>query len=146
MEPTAPTRRYTKNKLKTWKTAVSTEFKGIEGRLPSEVEVTLFRISQGIIGNILEHAEAKNVSIRLKCDARECVLDIQDDGKGFDVSKITGVDKSGRGAGLFTMKERARLVGGRCSVQSQPGRGTRIVVKVPLKGFMTDAEDKGLDS
>jgi two-component system sensor histidine kinase DegS len=99
-----------------------------------------------MIGNILEHAEAKNASIRLECNARECVLDIKDDGKGFDVSKITRVDKGGRGAGLFTMKERARLVGGRCSIKSQPGKGTKIVVRVPLKGFMADAKDKGINS
>ena len=114
--------------------------------MPAEVEVTLFRIAQGTIGNILEHAEAKNVSIKLECNASECVLDIQDDGKGFDVSKITKVDKSGRGAGLFTMKERARLVGGGCSIKSRPGKGTRIVVKVPVKGFMADAEDKSINS
>jgi signal transduction histidine kinase len=114
--------------------------------MPLEIEVTLFRIAQGAIGNILEHSEAKNVSIRLYCDSDKCELDIKDDGKGFDVSKITRVDKSGRGAGLFTMKERARLVGGSCSCKSQPGTGTRIGVKVPLKGSMADAEDQGADS
>ena len=138
--------RYAKDNLEPLGTNIFTEFKGVEERLPTEVEVTLFRISQGIIGNILEHAQAKNVSIRLECDARECVLDIKDDGKGFDVSKITQVDKSGRGAGLFTMKERARLVGGRCTVKSQPGKGTRIIVKVPMKGSTTDAKDKSFDS
>lgn len=138
--------RYAKDSLESLGTKVSTEFEGVEERLPSEVEVTLFRISQGMIGNILEHAEAKNVSIGLECNASECVLDIKDDGKGFDVSKITRVDKGGRGAGLFTMKERARLVGGGCSIKSKPGKGTRIVVKVPVKGFMADAEDKSINS
>ena len=138
--------RYAKDSLESLGTKVFTEFEGVEERLPPEVEVTLFRISQGMIGNILEHAEAKNVSIRLECNASECVLDIKDDGKGFDVSKITRVDKGGRGAGLFTMKERARLVGGGCSIKSRPGKGTRIVVKVPLKGFMANAEDKSINS
>jgi signal transduction histidine kinase len=138
--------RYAKDSLESLGTKVSTEFEGVEERLPSEIEVTLFRISQGMIGNILEHAESKNVSITLKCDDSKCVMNINDDGKGFDVSKITRVDKGGRGAGLFTMKERARLVGGRCSIKSQPGEGTRIVVKVPLKGFLPDAEDKSTNS
>jgi signal transduction histidine kinase len=138
--------RYAKDSLESLGTKISTEFKGVEERLPTEVEVTLFRIAQGTIGNILEHAEAKNVSIRLECNASECILDVKDDGKGFDVSKITRVDKGGRGAGLFTMKERARLVGGGCSIKSQPGKGTRIVVKIPLKGFMADAEDKSINS
>jgi len=138
--------RYAKDSLESLGTKVFTEFEGVEERLPTEVEVTLFRISQGMIGNILEHAEAKNVSISLECNASECVLDIKDDGKGFDVSKITRVDKGGRGAGLFTMKERARLVGGGCNIKSRPGKGTRIVVKVPVKGFMADAEDKSINS
>jgi len=138
--------RYAKDSLESLGTKVFTEFEGVEERLPTEIEVTLFRISQGMIGNILEHAEAKNVSIRLECNANECVLNIKDDGRGFDVSKITRVDKGGRGAGLFTMKERARLVGGGCSIKSRPGKGTSIVVKVPVKGFMTDAEDKSINS
>jgi signal transduction histidine kinase len=56
------------------------------------------------------------------------------------------VDKGGRGAGLFTMKERARLVGGACKVRSQPGKGTKVAVRIPLRGFITDAEDKSIDS
>jgi len=138
--------RYAKNSLESLGTKVFTEFEGVEERLPTEVEVTLFRIAQGTIGNILEHAEAKNVSIRLECNASECVLEVKDDGKGFAVNEITRVNKGGRGAGLFTMKERARLVGGACKIRSQPGKGTRIAVKIPLRGFMTDAEDKSIDS
>jgi signal transduction histidine kinase len=138
--------RYAKDSLEPLGTKVFTEFEGVEKRLSTEVEVTLFRIAQGTVGNILEHAEAKNVSIRLECNASECVLKVNDDGKGFDVNKITRVDKGGRGAGLFTMKERARLVGGACKIRSQPGKGTRIAVKIPLRGFMTDAEDKSINS
>lgn len=138
--------RYARDSLESLGTKVFTEFEGVEERLPTEVEVTLFRIAQGTVGNILEHAEAKNVSIRLECNNSECVMEVKDDGKGFDVNKITKVDKGGRGAGLFTMKERARLIGGACNIRSQPGKGTKIAVKVPLQGFMTDAEDKSIDS
>jgi signal transduction histidine kinase len=138
--------RYAKDSLEPLGTKVYTESEGVEERLPTEVEVTLFRIAQGTVGNILEHAEAKNVSIRLECNDSECVLEVKDDGKGFDVNKITRVDKGGRGAGLFTMKERARLVGGACRVRSEPGKGTKIAVKIPLRSFMTDAEDKSIDS
>jgi len=138
--------RYAKDSLESLGTKVFTEFEGVEERLPTEVEVTLFRIAQGTIGNILEHAEAKNVSISLECNASECVLEVNDDGKGFDVNKITRVDKGGRGAGLFTMKERARLIGGACNIKSQPGKGARIVVKIPVKGFTADAEDRSINS
>jgi signal transduction histidine kinase len=127
--------RYAKDTLQAQGIKVSAEFKGTDERFPPEVEVTLFRVAQGLIGNILEHSEAKNVLIKLERDEKECVLYIEDDGKGFDVSKLTRVDPSGRGAGLFTLKERASLVGGKCHIDSRPGRGTKITVKVPLAGM-----------
>ncbi len=138
--------RYARDNLESLGTSVAADFKGVEKRLPPEVEVTLFRIAQGAIGNIMEHAEARNVSIGLDCDETRCVLGIRDDGRGFDVKKLTRVDSSGRGAGLFTMKERAKLVGGACKVESRRGKGTRMTVTVPLKGAMPDAEDDGIDS
>jgi signal transduction histidine kinase len=111
-------------------------------RLPSEVEVALFRITQEAVNNIMKHAGAKHVDIDLQCDGEKCVLRIHDDGKGFDVGEITKVDKTGRGVGLFGMKERVTLVGGACSVESQPGEGTTIVSEVPLTGSGIDAKDQ----
>ena len=70
-------------------------------------------------------------------------MTIEDDGKGFDVSKLTRVDPSGRGTGLFTMKERAGLVGGSCRVESRRGHGTKVTVKIPIKGESAHEEDKG---
>ena len=127
--------RYAKDTLQAQDIKVSAEFSGTEKRFPPEVEVTLFRVAQGLIGNILEHSEAKNTLIKLECNENECVLYIEDDGKGFDVSKLTRVDPSGRGAGLFTIKERVGLVGGKCRVDSHPGQGTKVTVKVPLGGM-----------
>jgi len=138
--------RYAKDTLQAQGIEVSAEFIDTEERLPPEVEVTLFRVAQGVIGNILEHSMAKNASIKLACSASECLLRIEDDGKGFNVSKITRVDPSGRGAGVFTMKERVKLVGGVCHIESRPGKGTRVVVKVPLGKDMANEEDKGANS
>lgn len=115
-------------------------------RLPSEVEVALFRITQEAINNIMKHSEAKNVLIDLECDGEKCVLRIEDDGKGFDVQEITKVEKTGRGIGLFGMKERVTLVGGSCTIQSQPGKGTTIISEVPLAGRRKDAEDQSAGS
>ncbi len=142
--PTA-IRRYAKDTLEPQGVAISEEFNGVDQRFRPEVEVTLFRIAQGVIGNILEHSRAKHTEIVLDCSDDECVLRISDDGKGFDVNKLTKVDPSGRGAGLFTMKERVRLVGGSCVVESQPNRGTRVTVRVPIKGT-EDEEDQGAHS
>ena len=138
--------RYAKDTLQAQGISVSAEFKGTDERFRPEVEVTLFRIAQGAIGNILEHSGAKNASIKLECDASECLLQIEDDGQGFDVRKLTRVDRSGRGAGLFTMKERAGLVGGSCRIESRPGQGTKIMVKVPVARDVADEEDKSANS
>lgn len=138
-------RRYVETWLQPVGISASMQARGGE-RLPSEIEVALFRITQEAINNILKHSEAKNVFIGLECDAQRCVLRIEDDGKGFDVQEITRVEKTGRGVGLFSMKERVTLVGGTCSVQSQPGRGTKIIAEVPLIGSTSDAENKGAGS
>lgn len=138
--------RYAKDTLRAQGIDVAAEFSGTDQRLPMEVEVTLFRIAQGAIGNILEHSEAQKASINVECTDTECRMRIEDDGRGFDVSKLTEVESTGRGAGVFTMKERVKLVGGKCHIESQPGRGTRVVVNVPLSGQVPDEDDQGTDS
>lgn len=110
--------------------------------LPPEMEAGLFRITQGTISNIIHHAGAKNVVISVKRQDNELLLQVSDDGKGFDVDQITRIEESGRGAGLFSMKERTRLMGGRCSIDSRPGKGTKVNVLVPLNGGSTGAKDK----
>ena len=136
-------RRYAKDSLEAQGIRVSAEFSGMEERLPPEIEVTLYRVAQGLIGNILEHSGAKNVSIKLERNTNECILRIEDDGRGFDISKITQVGASGRGAGLFTMRERMNLVGGTGVVESKPGRGTRAIARVPVAKDLEDEENQG---
>lgn len=134
--------RYAKDTLQSHGVNMTAEFVGTSRRFPPEVEVSLFRLAQGAIGNIVEHSEAKNASIKLVCDQNECRLTIEDDGKGFDVSKLKSVDASGRGAGLFIMRERTSLLGGTGYVESAPGKGTKVIAKVPLE---RNAEDLGKD-
>jgi len=125
---------------------VSVKQEGMEERLPSEVEFGLFRIAQGSIANIVLHSQAKNAVVSLRCNSDELTMQIEDDGKGFDASRPIEVDESGRGRGLFSMKERASLLGGTCDIQSQPGKGTKIMVKVPLYWSKADAKDKSAGS
>ena len=125
---------------------VSTEFEGMDQRLPAESELALFRITQEAMSNIVRHSKAKNATINIACNANDCILRVEDDGKGFDVNEITSVDKRGRGAGLFGMKERVSLVGGTCAIDSQPGQGTKVVAKVPIVRSAANAEDKGAGS
>lgn len=111
--------------------------------LPKEVETNLFRVAQGAIGNIQQHSKATSASISLKIIGNELVMTINDNGVGFDVSQIRTVEPSGRGAGLFSMKERVQIMGGVCNVKSQPGGGTTVTVKIPLQWRAADAKDKG---
>lgn len=138
--------RYAKDTLQSKGINLSVELKGTEQRLRPEVEVMLYRVAQGVIGNILKHSGAKNAYIKLECNASECLLQIEDDGKGFDVNKLTKVDPGGRGAGLFTMQERIRLVGGTGHIESQPGQGTKIIVRIPIARAVPDEEDKSANS
>jgi len=120
----------------------SVESKRVDERLPSEVEAGLFRFFQGAIGNIAQHSKAKNATIVLECKEGELLLRVRDDGKGFDVSRITNIEESGRGRGVFSMKERISLLGGTCSIGSRPGQGTTVIAKVPMTWSVEDAKNK----
>ncbi|HUU63664.1 MAG TPA: GAF domain-containing sensor histidine kinase [Dehalococcoidia bacterium] len=139
-------RQIAENRLQSAGINVSVEQEGMEERMPSEVEFGLYRIAQGSIANIALHSQAKNVVISLRCNSDELTMQIEDDGKGFDASMPIEVDESGRGRGLFSMKERANLLDGTCDIQSQPGKGTSILVRVPVYWSKADAKDKRADS
>jgi signal transduction histidine kinase len=98
-------------------------------RLPDRLEVTLYRIVQEAITNVIRHAKAKNVSVVILRQRDAVTLLIEDDGRGFAPA---GNDVAGSRLGLTGMQERAALYGGECIVESEPGRGTTIRVKIPL--------------
>lgn len=100
-------------------------------RLPGRVEVTLYRIAQEAITNILRHANAGRASVVLLRRDGAIMLLVEDDGVGFDAASVQG---NGATAclGLIGMKERATLLGGDLAVESVPGSGTTIRVRIPL--------------
>jgi PAS domain S-box-containing protein len=96
------------------------------GTLAPGVQSSVFRIVQEALTNCVKHAKARHVTIRLSTgDGHLLTLAIADDGVGFDVES-----QSSRGLGLLTMRERAEFLGGRFSLHTRPGHGTRIVVVV----------------
>lgn len=139
-------RRYAETRLNPLGIDVSVETRGKEKRLPSEVESVLFRWVQGAIGNIAQHSKAGNASLVLEYREDELYLRVKDDGQGFDVSKITNIEESGRGRGVFSMKERVGFLGGVCSIESQPGKGTTVWARVPINWDGEDAENKSTGS
>jgi len=135
-------RQYAENSLSSLGIEVSVKVKGEDRRLPPEVEAGLFRWTQGAIGNIAQHSGADNATIVLTYQDDELFLRISDDGQGFDVSEITDIEESGRGRGVFGMKERVGLLGGTCAIESQPGQGTTVWARMPITQGDRDAENK----
>ncbi|UCD21553.1 MAG: GAF domain-containing sensor histidine kinase [Chloroflexota bacterium] len=139
----AAVRQYAYSRLHPLNIDATVEVSGTERRFPSDVEAALFRVAQGAIGNVAKHSKAKNVSIVLAYQSNEFSLIVNDDGQGFDVSQITDVEETGRGRGLFSMRERIGFLGGTSGVESKIGAGTTLWAKVPLGQDTRDDENKG---
>ena len=95
--------------------------------LAPDEEIAVYRIAQEALANIARHAEATLVEVGLRTDANGVELTVRDDGRGFEPNHAAG----GAGLGLGGMAERARLVGGELTIESQPGTGTELCLRVP---------------
>ena len=104
---------------------------GEQHRLPTDVELALFRIAQETLNNVAKHADASAVDITVDFRGAKITMTIADNGKGFEVRpSTTDLGASGK-LGIIGMQERARLLGGTLVVDSQPGAGTSVTVTVP---------------
>jgi signal transduction histidine kinase len=105
--------------------------KSSDSRLPPEVEVVLYRVTQEALNNVVRHASAKRVSVIVLCHADSVVLIVEDDGKGFDpeASAQPGARAS---LGLTGMRERVGLLKGELLIESAPGDGTSVKATIPL--------------
>jgi two-component system sensor histidine kinase UhpB len=101
-------------------------------RLPPEVELVAFRVIQEALSNVARHSGASRAEVRLGASGTFVTLSVADDGHGFELE--AALDSRQRSLGLFGMRERAALVGGRLSLDSAPGRGTRVLLEIPAAG------------
>jgi two-component system sensor histidine kinase UhpB len=115
-------------------------------RLPPHIETMLFRVTQEAVSNILRHAEARVVDIWLGQENEAVVLEIRDDGRGFDVERISGQALSRKQLGLLGIQERVSLVGGDLKVDSAPGTGTRLYISVPILGVNSEGKVPSLET
>jgi signal transduction histidine kinase len=138
----AAARQHAKNTLQPLNINASVEAKGTEMRFAPDVEAALFRVIQGSVGNVIKHSKAKNVSIVLTYQPDEFSLNIRDDGQGFDVSRLTDVEETGRGRGLFSMRERIGFLGGTSGVESKLGAGTTVWARIPIGQELRYGENK----
>lgn len=126
---------------------VSFQAHNFGARLNPQLETALYRIAQEALHNVQKHSAATEVSVQIIRTPKTINLVIEDNGKGFDPKKIEqmrSVSIDGKGAsgmGLVSMAERAKSFNGTCTVDSTPGKGTDIVVEIPLCGVTEDAND-----
>jgi signal transduction histidine kinase/DNA-binding NarL/FixJ family response regulator len=128
----AALRRYTAEWSENNGVPVDFHSDGVEARrLPLQLETTLYRITQEALTNVTRHANAKRVSVLLERRPGHVSLIVEDDGGGFDAVSQASAAK-GR-LGLLGMRERVTLAGGTLEIESTPGAGTTVFVRVPLK-------------
>jgi signal transduction histidine kinase len=103
---------------------------GEEQRLSPEVELTLYRMAQEALSNVVRHSQAKRADVRIAFGAQGIELEVNDNGIGFDMPKSPTDFAAGGHFGLLGIRERAELIGARLEVDSASGRGSRLTVKV----------------
>ncbi|MFT4759064.1 MAG: signal transduction histidine kinase [Paraglaciecola sp.] len=104
--------------------------KGLEKRLPQNVELALYRITQEIVNNAIKYSKAENLTIQLIRYPKSILLMTEDDGMGFDKAAVEK-DKT-KGIGLRNIQIRTKSIGGSFNMDSQPGRGVSMTIDVPL--------------
>lgn len=106
----------------------------VSENLPDEHKICIYRIVQEALNNCSKHADAKNVRIVVRQEKNRLRVTIEDDGKGFDASRV-------RGMGLAGMNERVSHLGGKMKVESDGKHGTRLTVDLPLPNEFASAEN-----
>jgi two-component system sensor histidine kinase DegS len=116
------------------KTKVHTKFDvvGRETRLPSGMEVAIFRLVQECFSNVLKHSNASSVALEITFQIQMVKITIQDNGIGFDVDYTEARASAGNHFGLMGMRERVELLEGRLDIESALGEGTRISMLIPI--------------
>jgi len=117
----------TYNKSVNRNTAIRFRNVGLEVRLPSRLEIALFRLIQESVQNALKHANAKEIVVKLEIGKDKVVAMIKDDGQGFDIH-----ERKSNSFGIVGMKERIELLEGELKIDSKPGKGTIVMLSVPI--------------
>lgn len=111
--------------------AISAVLDDVDGVLPKDSEIGVFRIVQESLTNLVKHAEATAASVTVSRHDGRLTLTVQDNGKGFNAAAPSSTHDRG-GFGLIGLRERTRLLGGTLTIESTPGKGTRVHVELPL--------------
>lgn len=127
LEPTL--RRYVQQFTTKHKVEVGVTINGMHGRLPGDIEVAAFRIVQEALQNVAQHAHAKHAQVGIDVSGEVVAVTVEDDGAGFTGDEARMSDPKRKG--LATMRQRVGMYGGQMSIDTAPGRGTRITATLP---------------
>ncbi len=114
--------------------------------IPPNVALAGFQIMRELLNNAASHSHAKHVTIEAGISDGQLVLEVEDDGQGFDVSRVRAERASEGHLGLVGVEERAKQSGGSFSLSSEPGKGTRIVATLALVGSKTEETAEAVES
>ncbi|EHQ88668.1 HAMP domain-containing sensor histidine kinase [Desulfosporosinus youngiae] len=129
--------RYIRDYAQKYGTEVDFHTTGFEGqRVSGPAEVALYRMIQEALTNAAKYAKAQSISVLLNWRENWVTAIIEDDGVGFDPGNVTS--SPSHGLGLFGMQERASLLGGSLKIESQPGAGTTVFIKIPVKADLAE--------
>ena len=117
---------------------VHLEIRGEGQELPQPVNLVLFRVAQEALTNVVRHARARHVWVRVRLSETEARLEVEDDGVGFEVDQASRPDRPAWG--MLGMRERTSLLGGHLELRSSPGQGTTVSVSIPYR-----VEKRGAD-
>ena len=102
-------------------------------RLKSEIVISIYRIAQEALTNVVRYARAKNISVIVERKQSQLFMIIEDDGIGFDVQQLLNKEPDKGNLGILGMQERVSLLGGTFVIESEVGKGTTIFVRIPLE-------------
>jgi signal transduction histidine kinase len=126
---------------------IRVDIAGQEHELPEAMKITIFRIIQECMNNIIKHSKATHVNIYLQYREKDVRINVRDNGVGFDPSAVNMEHSNRPSLGLAGMEERAALLGGTVSVQSRPGYGTEIEALIPYQYQVNmESDDKPSNS
>ncbi len=106
---------------------------GTPVRLPSSMEITVYRAVQEALTNIRKHANATKVNVRLQFQTDKLLVEVRDNGRGFDLSQTLDSAISVGHIGLLGMKQRAEMLGGDIKIRTDEGTGTSIILSLPIQ-------------